>query len=102
MHGDGDRPQDVGHVFCVIDPWRLGDPAEALRRVEQLVDRLHALRPADGFDRVRFAGERGDEQAAQRRAQGIPIADGEREATARACEECWLGQLADTARTLGH
>ena len=100
MHGSSDRPQNVGHVFAVIDPWRLADPADALARVEQLVDRLHALRPAAGFDRVRFAGERGDEQAAARRVHGIPLAPAELEATARACEECGLGQVADRARAL--
>ncbi|MDP9344579.1 MAG: Ldh family oxidoreductase, partial [Actinomycetota bacterium] len=100
MHGSSDRPQNVGHVFAVIDPWRLGDPADALARVEQLVDRLHALRPAAGFDRVRFAGERGDEQAAARRVHGIPLARAELEATARTCEECGLGPVADRARAL--
>ena len=99
MHG-GDRPQNVGHVFAVIDPWRLADPSEALDRVEQLVDRLHDLRPAEGFDRVRFAGERGDEQAAERRAEGIPIAAGELAAVGQACDDCGLPELAVRVRAL--
>jgi LDH2 family malate/lactate/ureidoglycolate dehydrogenase len=100
MYGGSERPQDVGHAFLVVDPWRLGDSDEVLPRVEALVDRLHALRPANGFDRARFAGERGDAVAAERRRTGIPIEPAELDAVAAACEECGMPDLAYRARSL--
>jgi LDH2 family malate/lactate/ureidoglycolate dehydrogenase len=99
MHGV-QRPQNVGHVFMTLDPWHVADPAEALARVEALVERLHTLKPAEGVDRVRFAGERGDEEAAVRRRHGVPLAVAELLAVARACEECGLVAQAAHARAL--
>lgn len=100
MHGEVQRPQNVGHLFAVIDPWRLADADEARVRVEALVDRLHALRPAAGFDRVRFAGERGHEEVRRRRAEGVPVAASELEAIAWTCADCGLAAAADEARAL--
>ncbi|HEY3186038.1 MAG TPA: Ldh family oxidoreductase, partial [Solirubrobacteraceae bacterium] len=100
MYGDPPRAQNVGHLFLAVDPWRLAAPDEAAARVEALVDRLHALPAADGFDAVRVAGERGDRLAAERRARGIPIEAPELEALAAACEDCGLPEVARRARAL--
>lgn len=100
MHGDRDSPQDLGQVFLVIDPWRLAEPEQARRRLEGLVDRMHALPAAEGFDRVLFAGERGDALAAERRRSGIPVAPAELEAVAAACAQSGLGDLAERVRAL--
>jgi len=62
----------VGQVFIAIDPQPLlGDASMA--RVEDLVDRLHDLPPAKGFEAPRLPGETGDAVAAERLADGIPI-----------------------------
>ncbi|MDP6788699.1 MAG: Ldh family oxidoreductase [Rhodospirillales bacterium] len=45
-------------------------------RMDTLIDRLHALEPAAGFDAVRVPGERGASLAAERRREGIPLAPG--------------------------
>jgi LDH2 family malate/lactate/ureidoglycolate dehydrogenase len=101
MSGGGTpRPQNVGQLFLLLDPWRLASPGEATTRVEALVDRLHGLAAADGFDEVLFAGERGDRLAAERRAHGIPVEQAELDALARACEEGGLADLAERTRAL--
>jgi LDH2 family malate/lactate/ureidoglycolate dehydrogenase len=94
------RPQGLGHVLLVIDPWRLAPAGETLTRVEDLVDRLHAVRPARGFDRVLHAGERGEMLAAERRRSGIPLEAAETGAIAQACDELGLAAIAARARTL--
>jgi LDH2 family malate/lactate/ureidoglycolate dehydrogenase len=101
MYGDPPAPQNVGHVFLVVDPWRLAAPDEAAARVEALVDRLHALPAADGHGAVRVAGERGDRLAAERRRDGIPVESAELEVLAAAREECGMPDLAARARALG-
>jgi L-2-hydroxycarboxylate dehydrogenase (NAD+) len=45
-------------------------------RMDTLIDRVHALEPAAGFDAVRVPGERGAHLTAARRHAGIPLAPG--------------------------
>ena len=94
------RPQNVGQLFLVLDPWRLASPEEATARVEGLVERVHRLRPAEGFDEVLVAGERGDRLAAERLSRGIPIEEAELDALAGACEEGGMADLARRTRAL--
>jgi LDH2 family malate/lactate/ureidoglycolate dehydrogenase len=100
MYADFERPQNVGHLFWAIDPARLGDPATARERVEALIDRLHAVRPASGVDEVIFAGERQARLARERLAHGIPVARIEVDRLAAAADECGLGELAAEIRSL--
>ena len=52
-------------------------PVDAFKaRMDTLIDRIHALEPAAGFDAVRVPGERGAALAAARRQDGIPLAPG--------------------------
>jgi len=65
-----------------------------------MVDRLHSLAPAAGFDEVLHAGQRGDRLAATRRAAGIPVQRAELEALARAARQSALAEVADRADAL--
>lgn len=94
MYGPLDRPQNVGHLLVALDPWRLAEPEAALARIRQLEARLHGLRPAHGFDRVRFPGEGAAARARQRLAEGIPLGEAEIRDAALACQECGLPALA--------
>lgn len=100
MHGTDARPQNLGHLFCVVDPWRLADREEAERRLTALIDRLRALPPAPGFDRVLYPGERGDRERRARLGAGLPIAPEELDAIAGACDELGHSDLAELARAL--
>jgi LDH2 family malate/lactate/ureidoglycolate dehydrogenase len=100
MHGDRDGPQNLGQLFVCIDPWRLGDRESAMRRTKGLIDRLHALRAAPGFDAVLYPGERGERERAARLATGIPVATVEIEAIADACDELGLLELGAEAAAL--
>ncbi len=94
MYQGFERPQNIGHLFWVIDPAQLGAAGEAEARVEQLVDRLHDVRPAPGSQRVIHAGERQDAVARERAASGIPVARIELERLAQTAAECGLEALA--------
>lgn len=101
MYSDFDRPQNLGQVFIVIDPGLLGPRERALARVEELVDRLHALRVAEGAEGVWFSGERGTERARRRRSEGIPLRPAVLEELAAACAKQGLDAEAAAVRALG-
>jgi LDH2 family malate/lactate/ureidoglycolate dehydrogenase len=94
MYSDFSRPQNIGHVILMIDPGRLTDTERASARAEAMIDRLHALLPAEGAEDVRAAGEQSDRYARERLAAGIPIATEEIEALAAACSACGVADVA--------
>lgn len=98
-YGELDRPQDIGHIVVVIDPWRLSPREQTLARTEALVDRMHALRPADGAVRVRFSGEHAAGVAARRAEEGIPVPVAELRRWAQACDRHGLRDGAGWARS---
>ena len=100
MYEDSDRPQNVGHLFLVIDPWRLGDEGASLARLDALVDRLHGLRPAEGATAVQYSGEPEARLARERELRGVPIEPQELAAYAELCDECGFEDLANAARAL--
>jgi LDH2 family malate/lactate/ureidoglycolate dehydrogenase len=100
MHGTDARPQNLGQLFCAVDPWRLAKRDEAERRLAALIQRLHSLPPAPGVDRVLYPGERGDRERRARLEAGIPIADEELEAIAGVCAAMGHADLAQRAHSL--
>ncbi len=100
MYEDFDRPQNVGHLFLVIDPWRLSDRKPNEARLDDFIDRLTALRPAEGYEAVRYAGQ--PEAALEREysAAGIPIEPRELFAFADMCTEYGFDELAAAARRI--
>lgn len=98
--GDDPTPQDIGHIFLAIDPWRLADREQVESRIAGLVERLHSLRPAEGFDRVLYPGERGELERSERLSSGVPLGPGELDGLAQACDQLGYDDLAGTARSL--
>ena len=98
--GDDPTPQDIGHIFLAIDPWRLADREQVESRIAGLVERLHSLRPADGFDRVLYPGERGELERSERLARGVPLAPRELDELAQACDQLGYQDLAISTRAL--
>ena len=56
-----------------LDIARLMPVDEFRARMQQLVDEIHACRPANGVSRIVVPGERAAETVARRRAEGIPL-----------------------------
>ncbi|KAM5350405.1 hypothetical protein ACJ41O_006910 [Fusarium nematophilum] len=72
------RPQDVGHCFIAIKPDVFMSSDEFRSRMDTLVQRVHDVTPASGFDEVLFPGEPEHRLAIKRREQGLPFADAEK------------------------
>jgi LDH2 family malate/lactate/ureidoglycolate dehydrogenase len=100
IYDDPDRPQNLGHLFFVVDPWRLTSRESGRLRLAALVDRLHALRPQKEFQRVRYAGEGGAEHARHRLEYGIPVETADLQAVAEACRDCGVPRLAERVEAL--
>ena len=75
MYKHMDRGQDVGHFFCLFDVAALMDPAELIRRVDDMIDRVKACRRRPGVDEILVPGELAYRKALDNRANGIPIGD---------------------------
>jgi LDH2 family malate/lactate/ureidoglycolate dehydrogenase len=98
MYQGAARPQNLGHVFLAIDPSKLADAAQSEARAEAMIDRLHALTPAESFDDVIFAGERQSRVAQQRAQHGIPVARHELLELVGAAADCGMQELAERIR----
>jgi LDH2 family malate/lactate/ureidoglycolate dehydrogenase len=97
MYKDFDRRQDNGHVFIAIDGARLGDPD---RRLDDAIDRLHALRAVAGRPGVEYPGQRTARLARERTRAGIPLKPAEILDLAATCRELGLAELERRAMEL--
>lgn len=58
MWGDGTRPTNHGAAFVALDVAAMAPDGQFVRRIEELVDELHAAPAADEADRILVPGER--------------------------------------------
>lgn len=61
------------HFFQVIDPNHFGAPDRFLKEIDATIASIRELTPAEGFDKVRVAGELEWERAEQWKSTGIPF-----------------------------
>jgi LDH2 family malate/lactate/ureidoglycolate dehydrogenase len=69
---DWDRPQNVGHFFLAMKPDLFLPKDEYLKRMDTLVQRVHAIPTAEGVDEILMPGERERRFEATRRRTGLP------------------------------
>ena len=58
MYHDLSEGRDLGHLHIVIDPSRFVGLEEFKEQMSQTLDELGAVRPAPGYDKVYYPGER--------------------------------------------
>lgn len=68
-----ESPSDVAQTFAAIKIDSLMLHAEFCRRVEEIIDLMHACPRAPGSDRIYVPGEIEHETEQRRRSEGIPI-----------------------------
>ncbi|KAL2789213.1 Malate/L-lactate dehydrogenase [Aspergillus keveii] len=81
------RPQNVGHCFIALKPDIFFSVDELKARMDTLVQRVHGVAPAPGFEEVLFPGEPEYRLEEQRRKEGIPFAEAEKVMFAEAAEK---------------
>lgn len=73
------------HFFQVIDPNHFGSPDRFLKEIDATITSIRELTPADGFDKVRVAGELEWERSEEWKVSGIPL---HRDQISRLAEVC--------------
>ena len=74
MYEDLSEYRRLGQFHIVINPAFFGDKGQFLKQVSEMVEELHAIKPAKGFDQVYYPGEIQEEVKAQYKESGIPVA----------------------------
>jgi LDH2 family malate/lactate/ureidoglycolate dehydrogenase len=69
---DYDAPQNVGHFFMAMKPDLFIPKDEYLKRMDTLVQRVHAVPTAEGFDEILMPGETERRLETSRRRTGLP------------------------------
>jgi ureidoglycolate dehydrogenase (NAD+) len=76
MYADLSKGRELGQVHIVIDPARFVPMEEFLGNMSACLDELAAVRPAEGYDRVCYPGERAlKRKEAYEASGGIQIVD---------------------------
>lgn len=73
MWDDGTKPTDHGAAFLAIDTNAIMPSGEFARRMEDLVDEIHAAPRADGVGRLYVPGEMEWDRHARAMKHGIPL-----------------------------
>lgn len=73
MYKDMDRPQDVGHFFCLLDIAAFVDPETFLARIDATIDRIKGSLRRPGVDEILIPGERSARTARNTRAYGVAL-----------------------------
>ncbi len=75
MYKQMDRPQNVGHFFCLLDVNAWMDVDEMKQRLDAMIDSAKACRKRPGIEEILLPGERSHRTAQYNRQHGIPIGD---------------------------
>ena len=73
MYKNLDRPQNVGHFFCLLHIDAFMDHAEFIRRVDATIESIKAGRKLAGASEILVPGERSARTAIENDRRGIPI-----------------------------
>ena len=87
------RPPRLSHFFLAIDIARFMPVEEFSARAAELMAMIKSVPPAQGYDEVLVAGEPERRLEAERRAQGIPIEDGNWETLCQAAGRVGVARL---------
>jgi LDH2 family malate/lactate/ureidoglycolate dehydrogenase len=68
-------PHNLGHFFLAIDPAAFRTPGAFEEDLDQVIDVLHAARPADPAQAVLVAGDPEAAAKAERLRDGVPVPD---------------------------
>nr|WP_246469379.1 Ldh family oxidoreductase [Cohnella nanjingensis] len=71
--GDDAEHRKLGQFFCAINPANFTDRERFCEQMDQLIDELHAVEPAEGFERVLVPGEPETRHQQLRLESGIPL-----------------------------
>jgi LDH2 family malate/lactate/ureidoglycolate dehydrogenase len=87
MYKHLDRPQGVGHFFCLIDVAAFQTPAEFKARMGRMIDGIKGCRKRPGVEEILLPGERSARTAAANARHGVALAPAVRDELLALCGE---------------
>ncbi|ARC86087.1 ureidoglycolate dehydrogenase [Clostridium argentinense CDC 2741] len=75
MYEDLSKGRDLGQLHIVIDPSRFTDIESFKKNMSTVLDELGEIKPAEGFDRVNYPGERALIRKEKYDKEGVEIVD---------------------------
>ncbi|SAI74397.1 malate dehydrogenase [Bordetella ansorpii] len=85
--GPGD-PDDIGHFFLALDPAAFREAGSFTQDMDELIDTMHAVPPADPAQPVLVPGDPEMAERARRLRDGVPIAQALASVLKPLCERC--------------
>ena len=73
MYADLTEKRNLGQMFLVIDPSRFTDSERFKENINQMVEELHSVPTAEGFQQVYYPGEIGQLNYQKAMSEGIEI-----------------------------
>lgn len=74
MYEDFDKGRDLGQLYIILDPERFGGLEQFKEKITQTMEELNGLKPAEGFDSVRYPGQGSNMRYARHKENGVAIA----------------------------
>lgn len=74
MYEDLTQKRNLGQFYILIDPAKFTDPVAFRNQVSQMIDELHQMPPAKGYDQVYLPGERSQIRYRRAMKNGIEVA----------------------------
>ncbi|MEG0283267.1 MAG: ureidoglycolate dehydrogenase [Erysipelotrichales bacterium] len=73
FEGDLSQKRGLGMFFIVINPNNYNEDNNFINNIHQMIEEIHDLKPAEGFDKVLVPGEHSQEVYEKYLKEGIPI-----------------------------
>jgi LDH2 family malate/lactate/ureidoglycolate dehydrogenase len=73
MYKHMDRPQDVGHFFCLLDISAFMDVDQMKQRTDSMIDGIKGCRRRDGVEEILIPGESKFRQVQENSRRGVPL-----------------------------
>jgi ureidoglycolate dehydrogenase (NAD+) len=75
MYEGYDKKRKLGHFFCAINPNVFGAGATFFSSIDQMIDEIHSVPAAEGFNKVMAPGEPEQLKEEKYRENGIPVTE---------------------------
>lgn len=73
MYGNYNEMRKLGHFMCAINPSVFNKGESFLSDMDQMIDEIHQVKPAEGFERVMVPGEPEQLKEARHLSEGVPV-----------------------------
>jgi ureidoglycolate dehydrogenase (NAD+) len=75
MYGDYHKTRKLGHFVCAINPSFFTNNEDFLAGMDRMIDEIHQVKPAEGFDNVLVPGEPEQLKEEKYLQEGIPLTE---------------------------